>query len=300
MENFYRTNEGCFARMLFHGFGTTYREISDPAGIDKPACIDEFQLLEDFKKVPYKLFASIIAFMHKYEKENIEVQVILLRNKDDDSLWRAIVPRQIVTGASVEAKTDICYDLISGEKTAFSSDDWFYSGTMHLHPGKLGAFWSSTDDASELTSPGLHCTIGHLTKDILEICCSITINGNRYVYSPEQVISDVVTIQQNTSRTYAYTLLTPTKGEYNTNCCENVKRYVYKRPKAQNYYKDFNYGAGAWDDIPSWWTNPKSATLTTEPITTKEALNVLAECIYQCKTEAEVDALFVKVQDLFL
>lgn len=52
----------------------------------------------------------------------------------------------------------------------------------------MPAFWSARDDKGELGVPGLHCTVGHLTKDSFDICASIVQNQRRYVFDPELLL----------------------------------------------------------------------------------------------------------------
>jgi hypothetical protein len=192
MRNFIRTKRGCYARATNILWGDRYVQIDDPSGEEKTEEVSNFTLKPNLEKLPAELFDTIISFFALFEKEHHEVQVVLLRNEEDVSQWMVVVPKQKVTSTSVSADLTKLINLISGDIYDGIPESWVYAGTMHLHPDNLGAFWSGTDDASELKNTGAHCTIGNLNKATFDICSSICIGGNRYLISPDQLIADIV------------------------------------------------------------------------------------------------------------
>lgn len=106
-----------------------------------------------------------------------EVQVVLARSLDDPTLFRCFVPKQEVSGASVDAKLNDLVDLETGEHlTDGLPDGWAYAGSVHSH-NNMSAFWSSTDDADQLKCWGLHFVVGELNKQVYEIKSRVTMKG---------------------------------------------------------------------------------------------------------------------------
>lgn len=112
---------------------------------------------------------------------SLEVQTILLLNKQLGK-WKLLIPKQNVTGGSVSADLTDCVDLITGEKYLNHKYPKGYRqiGTCHSH-GKLKAFFSGIDDASELGFPGMHCTFGDFGNvDTFQIAASVVYKNQRY------------------------------------------------------------------------------------------------------------------------
>jgi hypothetical protein len=205
MKTIRTKKDGVYGLTINSLHGAYWRKVNDPDGVETPDFIDNFELLPDYPRLPRKLFGAIVNFFNHFEKLNREVQVLLYRNDEDLSEWRVMVPKQENTIASVKADLTMQVDLITEEVVDDLPENWLFAGTMHLHPGNLGAFWSATDDESELKNPGLHCTIGHLGRKVLDICVSVTMNGNRYTFSPIAVI-DGAQILNKSEKTHSYTL----------------------------------------------------------------------------------------------
>jgi hypothetical protein len=92
-----------------------------------------------------------------------------------------VVPKQIVTGTHVEADLRQSVDLETGEEyTMFPPLGWVHAGTSHSH-NTMSAFYSPTDDASELSVPGLHIVVGSIDhkKMEYEYIASIVLQKNR-------------------------------------------------------------------------------------------------------------------------
>jgi len=198
--------DGVYGLTINSLHGAYWRKVNDPDGVETPDYIDKFELLPDYPRLPRHLFGAIVNFFNQFERLNREVQVILYRNDEDLREWRVMVPKQENTIASVKADLKIQVDLITEEVVEDLPENWLFAGTMHLHPGNLGAFWSATDDESELKNPGLHCTIGYLDAEALDICASVTMNGNRYPFAPNLVIESTQIVNKST-KSDSYTLV---------------------------------------------------------------------------------------------
>lgn len=234
MKNFIRTKKGCYALAQNKLWGKYYIPHEDPAGEDTPSYIDTHTLLEDFPKLPYDLFKKIFTLFKALEKQGIEVQVVLGRLKDDNSVWTAFVPEQQNTVTKVNANI---IKLISLETEGIEIAtglpvEWSYAGTMHLHPANMGAFWSSTDDKSELGNPGMHCTLSMLNMDNFNICASICLNGKRYVYKPSDLIELGPEVNITAKDKHSYFYKSPTTVEkIPLKCFEYIKRFTYAPAK---------------------------------------------------------------------
>jgi hypothetical protein len=100
----------------------------------------------------------------KSNDKELEVSVLLCRKADDLSKWRILVPKQDVSGGSVHAQTAESCDIETGEMfNVFPPEGWLHAGSSHSH-NTMSAFFSPTDDKSELTVPGLHIVIGKVDK----------------------------------------------------------------------------------------------------------------------------------------
>lgn len=95
---------------------------------------------------------------------DLEVSMLLCRKADDLDQWRILIPKQIVSGGSVNADLSETIDIVTGERfDAFPPVGWVHAGSSHSH-NTMAAFFSGTDDKSELTVPGLHIVVGRIDK----------------------------------------------------------------------------------------------------------------------------------------
>lgn len=295
MDKFYRTNKGCYGLVNNPYWGKYYREIPDPAGVPVPEQVNNFALDSNFAKLPSTLLFSIVSFFRYYDKRNIEAQVILLRGEDDVTLWRVVVPAQVVSGASVNSNAKSLCDLITGEKFTDYPDGWLYAGTMHLHPGTLDAYWSTTDDRNELNNPGMHCTIGSVSKLTFNICCSICLGGKRYVFQPDKLIDDVLLLGEhkcNTTVMYVdYGVELPHDNAYKqvVTIGQTYAKTSYNTTKKINPHFD---ALGMYE----WWDDDVlvSATDPQEKILDDIEKYVLTA------TDDEIDSLFEKLGRFYI
>ena len=137
---------------------------------------------KNFSKIPAALWSRWIALcfymcpqtgstmssaMHGSQ---LEVQVCLLRNivKTESGLiragskWKMVIPKQVVSGVSVKAELNKNIDIETGEEyTQFPPVGWLHAGSSHSH-NTMGAFFSGTDNNSEVACPGFHVVIGNI------------------------------------------------------------------------------------------------------------------------------------------
>jgi hypothetical protein len=174
---------------VYHGpWGSYLRPCSDPEAnvvITKDHLL-HFEVKEGIHRIPSDLWARWIRlcfyFVDKVPSQ-MEVSVRFLRNATNPAEYRAVVPKQKVTAASVKADNfDECIDLVTGEEfTSYPPEGWVPVGSSHSH-NTMGAFFSAVDDRYELGDPGIHLTVGKIdTKSMrYEIAASVTGNNRRF------------------------------------------------------------------------------------------------------------------------
>ena len=117
---------------------------------------------------------TLLFFRAVYKKHQSEAEVQLHYNSAIGE-FMLHCPKQQVSGAGVH------YD----SKERF--EGFQLVGTIHSHAG-FGAFHSGIDQSDEKNFDGLHITIGHLNQPYFTISCSMTVNGQRFTFQPEDVI----------------------------------------------------------------------------------------------------------------
>lgn len=198
IEPFVRGKSGCLQLITSEYWGSWYRAVEDPKGkdVDAKKLLSQFWIKPDFDRVPLEDLRRIVTFYRKYISnvavnstvDTNEVQVLLLRSETDVKLWKVLVPKQIITPATVEAVTHPSCDLETGEDyDVFPPVGWVHAGSSHSH-NTMAAFFSGKDDRGELTVPGLHFVIGHITADSYDIKASIVINRARFLVAPNYVL----------------------------------------------------------------------------------------------------------------
>jgi len=194
-----RTPRSVAAIDVFPGFGTVIRaddKVVDPEGVViEKAMADAIRLEPNFKKIPATLTSRIVDLYIRMlgdrkstgsmvDSTN-EVSVVLLRDVETMSQWRVLVPTQEVGGASVEADyTKEIRDIVTGEVVEWVPDGWAHAGSSHSH-NTMAAFFSATDDRSELPVPGIHFVLGSFVKNAegaynFTVATSIVYHGKRY------------------------------------------------------------------------------------------------------------------------
>jgi hypothetical protein len=217
-------------------------------------------LKENFPKIPAKVWSPYISLcfymcppgtkkLAVYEHDSqLEVGVCLLRDQATLTQWKIVVPRQVVDGARVEADLRECIDISTGEEyTMFPPLGWLHAGTSHSH-NTMGAFFSSVDDASELTVPGLHIVVGEIDHKKMEYSHIASIVHQKQ--RREVDVFDVVDVEPLADCPFHDKVLTYIKVVMDTN------RKLWKRGRytTPSYGPDStsSYGPGS-----SWpWSKP--------------------------------------------
>jgi hypothetical protein len=193
MSDIIRTRkDGCF-QVRSNVWGQFLAPCDDPeafADLEKGA-LDKFELHPDIHRIPADLWSRWVQLCFHFahlRSSDLEVSCRLLRQEDDRSQWRIIVPRQEVTGGSVRIDSfDEAIDIATGELIAqYPPQGWVPAGSSHSHHSMTLDKFSSTDDASELGCPGLHIVISHVdvTTRRYKPTASITANHRRF-YLPD-------------------------------------------------------------------------------------------------------------------
>jgi hypothetical protein len=174
-ERVFTTNKGTFEVVDAAAWGQVLVPVEDPRFRTVTSeDVKGIKLVDDFPRIPPELWTrwidlcfhlSIEGAPSKYSSNReLEVQVLLCRKRDDLTKWRILVPMQEVSGASVSAEVKDCIDIATGEKfDYFPPQNWLHVGSSHSH-NTMEAFFSGTDDSSELSVPGLHIVVGRINK----------------------------------------------------------------------------------------------------------------------------------------
>jgi hypothetical protein len=234
---------GCFKVCESAAWGRFLIPTEDPKGMK----LSKFerrgiQLIPDFPVIPANLWSRFISLCFymcppgkksnsKHDSE-LEVQICLLRDSETKTKWKIVVPKQKVSGVSVKAKLDECIDIETGEKyDIFPPVGWLHAGSAHSH-NTMEAYFSSTDDESELGIPGLHIVVGNIDHKKMTYTyeASIVLRGYR---KEVENLEDVVDTK-------------PKKLEFHKDVLEYIDAVIYKRIKFGPGSVDFGPGSIFW------------------------------------------------------
>jgi hypothetical protein len=160
-------DQGTYEAKSFKGWGKYFIKCNDPeAKYTSNQLSNSFVLSKNFPVIPAEIYTAIIKLYEHWvtnEKANsMEALVLLLRDSETLTKWRAIVPQQYISGGRVDGDNNISRDLLTGEAyTIFPQEGWLVAGSSHSH-NTMGAFWSGRDDSDELPNPGLHMVTGEV------------------------------------------------------------------------------------------------------------------------------------------
>ena len=164
--------------------------------------LEGFELNEGITPIPADLWSAWINLcfaLNEEDKRNLEVSCRLLRKEDDKSQWRIVVPKQVVTGASVRVDSfDECVDILSGELISqWPPAGWQPCGSSHSH-NTMDVFFSGTDDKYELGDPGLHIVVGKINNESRQysLKASVTAHRRRFEVKARDVV-DLTPLQVN-------------------------------------------------------------------------------------------------------
>ena len=177
-------------------WGSYIRPTDDP---DANVVIDEdnlnqFELKEDIHRIPADLWTKWVKLCYHFVDKvssSVEVSIRILRNQDNPSQYRFLVPMQQVSGASVRVETfDTAVDIATGEEiTQYPPDGWIPVGSSHSH-NTMQAFFSGVDDKYELDDPGIHLVIGSIdTKNMkYAIAASVVGSHRRFIVEYDKLV----------------------------------------------------------------------------------------------------------------
>jgi hypothetical protein len=172
------STDGYYRMLQSAAWGRYLTSVENPDGV----VLSDYEkngikLIDDFPKLPADLWSRWVALCFymcpntkskmasTFHDRQLEVQVCLLRDAETKTKWKIVVPKQIVSGVSVKAELAENIDIATGERyTQFPPQGWLYAGTSHSH-NTMGAFFSSTDNKSEISCPGFHAVIGNIDHE---------------------------------------------------------------------------------------------------------------------------------------
>lgn len=242
-----RTAEnGCWE--VYNGtWGSYLRPTFDPEAnaVVTDDHLKHFELNENIHQIPAELWAKWVKLCFYYVDKVqacVEVSMRILRSEEDPSVYRFLVPRQKVSGASVRVDSfDEAIDLDTGEEiTQYPPDGWIPVGSSHSH-NTMQAFFSGVDDKYELGDPGIHIVVGSInTKDMkYTIAASVVGSGRRFNVAYDKLID-----------------ATPVSGE---EFHPKVIDYVdYTTPVATYSTK------GGFTQYPTTWTKKETKSIKTD------------------------------------
>lgn len=183
-----RTAEnGCWE--IYNGtWGSYLRPTFDPEAnaVITDEHLKHFELKEGIHKIPAELWAKWVRLcFHFVDKvtSSVEVSVRILRSQEDPSVYRILVPKQKVSGASVRVDSfDEAIDIDTGEEIAeYPPEGWVPVGSSHSH-NTMASFFSGTDDKYELGDPGIHLVVGSINTKTMKytIAASVVGSGRRF------------------------------------------------------------------------------------------------------------------------
>ncbi len=188
---------GVYEGIINPAWGGYWAPTKDPlAEIEDIKEIQQFELVPNFPKLPKEYWSALVLFYFDVctklrGRSNLEASVRFLRNENDPSQWKIVVPRQKVTGASVRVDNfNECIDLVTGEAyNTYPLVGWVSAGSSHSH-NTMTCSWSAVDDRYELSDPGMHVLVRSmdLTKRTYVAEATIVQRGVRYPVPAKDVI----------------------------------------------------------------------------------------------------------------
>jgi hypothetical protein len=163
-------------------WGTCYRKIEDPDGLDDQV-VELFTLVPPINKIPLDLWHRMVSIFKEYNSLSLEISSVILYNQELDK-WRIVIPEQQVTLSSTTRLSFKAFDIESEALLEdYTSDNYIMVGDSHLHPTGIKGDFSSIDDDSELKSPGFHILIHSIKDNNYSVLPSITKFNRRFIVS---------------------------------------------------------------------------------------------------------------------
>lgn len=252
-------DQGCWE--VYKGtWGSYLRPTFDPdanAVITKEH-LEHFELNENIHKIPAELWAKWVKLCFYYVDKVqacVEVSMRILRSEADPSVYRFLVPRQKVSGASVRVDNfDEAIDIETGEEiTQYPPEGWVPVGSSHSH-NTMQAFFSGIDDKYELGDPGIHIVVGSIdTKNMkYTMAASVVGSGRRFEMSYDKLLDATpVPGQEFHPKVIDYVDYTTPVSQYKTGAISSkypVTKWTAKKSKekTESNLKD------SWTDLKNW------------------------------------------------
>jgi hypothetical protein len=184
-------------------WGVRLIETTNPLGTAiAPDADKRIQLLDPFPRIPSEIWTRWMKLAFHFVDTNrqndgidrvSEVSCKFSRKNDDPTVWECWIPKQTVGGGSVHANFGELINIVTGEKI----DHWppegsFDAGSSHSH-NTMSAFFSQTDDNSELGCPGFHAVVGKLDRKTseYEVATSIVLDKKRFMIEESDKLIDL-------------------------------------------------------------------------------------------------------------
>lgn len=112
-------------------------------------------------------WTEVKAFFKKvFDRDRSECQVTLYRSPDDSGIYA--FPHQQWADTGMTANEIEGDEKTEARKAALEAAGWKEFGTIHHHCSS-GAFASQTDKTDEANKPGVHITMGHMDRKVLDL-----------------------------------------------------------------------------------------------------------------------------------
>ena len=206
---------------------------------DLPSMKEKTFLVLKMPKIPFGIILDAWDFFRAVSAKYKGEAIVLLTY--DEKNYNIVAPKQEVSGASLNYKTEDCKNVI---------------GTIHSH-NTMSAFHSGVDDKDESKMDGIHLTLGNVMESFPSISCSATKNGERFMFrvnvlfkmdDASRTLDIEEALKQVSERTYQHQ---DTSGRYygwgnqsGRNC---VTESAFDR-----YDKDSGYDDGVGGDFAKW------------------------------------------------
>jgi len=213
----------------------------------------KFIVYTNLKLIPANMFSALrrlyLYCMNELAETPLEVSSILCINKETMQ-WKILIPRQIVTGVSVNATFDLFVDLVDGTFYNHIPFGWAHVGSSHSHH-RMGAFFSGTDDANELPFPGLHFVIGNLDnfnnyRSIVSIVCADHVRRYTHLEKIVDTTNDDTTFHPNVlNQINLPKVKNKEYKDYLTQTFNYIQTMISNRPELIEPTEDFSYDISA-------------------------------------------------------
>ena len=277
--------------------------------------LEHFELKEGIHKIPAELWAKWVKLCFYYVDKVqacVEVSMRILRSEEDPSVYRFLVPRQKVSGASVRVDSfDEAIDIDTGEEiTEYPPVGWIPVGSSHSH-NTMQAFFSGVDDKYELGDPGIHIVVGSIDIKNMKytMAASVVGSGRRFNLTYDKLIDATpVPGQEFHPKVIDYVdYTTSTYTQYKTGqTAGGIVSTKWTKNESKSSVKDGweNLRNWGWDDDysdPFFWSSYTNGTSTnswnildsmkdfvTENRTNINALKDFREELYEFLQDMEV------------